>query len=493
MNKLQKLQYIAKHFTLLYVDDNITLLDKAATLLRKFFHQVDIAKNGEIALEKFKQTPYPLLITDIKMPKMDGIAFIKEIKKIAPETKVIVISAFDDKEFLRQGIELGIFRFLTKPVDVNELVETLLEVLLEIQEKEKKELFQTQLQHMINYQSSMVLMLHNEKPVMANKIFLDFFEIEAIEEFEKKYGDICSQFLHKDNECLEELQSNEQKLFQVQLKNSKKEERDFLLKYQNINENENYAILSFDDITQLNLSNPTIKTEQKEESFDEGDDLIFNLMHAIYRNNAKIEVCNFYKGLNITNDASITAIKDPTLTIKTSYTQQTAMQNEQRCYLCSNALPYVVESQEISHIDFKKQSVLLNELHFVKESPIDRKTVRVEPQEASSATLSLNDHTYNEGITIVDISINALKLQLQTLPAGLEKDAALQLQLQLKTQQEDLTLQADATLYTKKEMQDCFYIVCIFTNIDKHKLIKYITKRQIAIIREFKGLQNAKQ
>jgi len=482
MNDLQKLQHIAKHFTILYVDDNAALLNKAAKLLRKFFHQVDIAYNGEEALEKCKNNLYPLVITDIKMPKMNGITFAKELKKLNPQTKVIIISAFDDKEYLKKGIELGLFRFLTKPVDVNELIETLLQALLEIQTKQKEKFFQKQLQNMINYQDSMILMLDDEKAIMANKIFLDFFSIATIDEFQKKYNDICTQFIQNQKECLEELQSNEEKLFQIQLKNIHGEKRDFLVKYRTIDEHENYAILSFDDITQLNVA----------EDVQNDNTRLFNLIHAIYRNDAQIEICNFYKGLNITNNASITAIKEPSLIIKTSYTQQKAMQNEKRTFLCSKALPYVIESTSIPKIDLTTQNSILESLSFVKTSPIDRKTVRVEPQENFAATLSIQGYSYSEGITIQDISIDAVRLKLLTLPAGLKIDSTIKIILHLKIQQEDFEIQAEAKLYKKEDLENCFYIVCLFKNIDKQKLIKYITKRQITIIREFKGLENAK-
>jgi len=501
MSILQHLQESAKNFTILYVEDNLVLRTKAAKLLSKFFKQVDLAEDGKNGLEIFKKNHYPIVITDIKMPNMGGMVLAKKIKHINPDTKIIIMSAFDDKNLLLQGIEIGIFRFLTKPVEINELAEALLEAITAIKHERKTKLFHQQLQNMLHYQSSMIVMLNDTQPIMANQIFLEFFNIEDIKEFSKENHDICSYFIHEngflyENEntkCLNILQSNEKKLFQVKMKNHNGEIKHFLLKFQTIPQKENYGILSFDDITQLNLSkylHPSTGDSNKEnQEYD--DSIIFDLFEAVYRNNAKLEAYNFYKGLNITNDAFVSFIsKNKSITLTTNYTQQKAMQYEMKTFLYSEAFPNVLECQHISQISFEKKSVTLEDLHFVQTSPIDRKTVRVVPEENYSATISLKEHIFKEGITIEDISLNSVRLKLQTLPAGLEKDVEVTLELNLMIDKKPLNITIDAVIFKKIESQDYFEIVFMFTQIKKSMLIKYITKRQMAIIREFKGLQN---
>jgi two-component system response regulator (stage 0 sporulation protein F) len=56
---------------------------------------------------------------------MDGLTLLEHIKHINPETKTIIMSAFDDKDLLYKSIELGVFRYLNKPVNINELADVL--------------------------------------------------------------------------------------------------------------------------------------------------------------------------------------------------------------------------------------------------------------------------------------------------------------------------------------------------------------------------------
>jgi len=498
MNILQQLKESAKNFTILYVEDNPVLRNKAAKLLSKFFEHVDQAEDGKIGLEKFKKNHYPIIITDIKMPNLNGLNLAKQIKHINPDTKIIIMSAFDDKDLLLQGIEIGVFRFLTKPVEINELSEVLLEAIISIKHERKTKLFHQHLQNVFHYQSSMIVMFNDKTPVMANQIFLEFFNIEDIKIFNKYYKDLCSLFLREDgflyessnNKCFETLQSNEKKLFQIKLKDHNKEIKHFLLKYQTIPEKENYGILSFDDITQLNLSDYFHSSKNEKQSNKEDTSVPFDLLKAIYRNNAKMEAYNFYKGLNITNDASIAHINNQSITIKTSYTQQKAIQHEMKTLLYSEAFLHVIESTKISNISFETQTVTLEDLHFVKTSAIDRKTVRVEPEENYSAEISLKEHTFKNEITIQDISLNSVKLRLQTLPAGLEKDSEVILTLNLFIDKKPFSIKIDAIIFKKIELENYFEIIFLFTQAKKSILIKYITKRQMAIIREFKGLQN---
>ena len=168
MNNLKELQDLAKNYKLLYVEDNDALRKNAAKLLRKIFTHVDLAEDGEVGLELFKKNHYHLVLTDIKMPKMDGMTLIKHIKKIRPDTKNIVMSAFDDKELLLQGIEFGVFRFLKKPVNVTELSDVLHAAVLEIKHENNSKIFYTHLKNIFDYQSSMVVMLNDSKIVLAN-------------------------------------------------------------------------------------------------------------------------------------------------------------------------------------------------------------------------------------------------------------------------------------------------------------------------------------
>lgn len=85
------------------------------------------AENGKKALEIAKKVKPHMILTDIYMPVMDGIDFAKKIKEELPETVVIFLSGYDEFTYAQKAIEIGIFRYLTKPISEKELLMVLKE------------------------------------------------------------------------------------------------------------------------------------------------------------------------------------------------------------------------------------------------------------------------------------------------------------------------------------------------------------------------------
>ncbi len=83
------------------------------------------AGDGEIALPMIRQTKPDVLITDIRMPFMDGLALSRLVLKEFPQLKVVIISGYDDFEYARQAIDIGVEQYLLKPITKNKLMEVL--------------------------------------------------------------------------------------------------------------------------------------------------------------------------------------------------------------------------------------------------------------------------------------------------------------------------------------------------------------------------------
>ncbi len=96
-------------------------------------------KNGLEALEVIKTQSIDVMITDIRMPKMDGITLVKEIKKLPNMPKVIVISGYDDFSYAVELLRSGAKEYLLKPVERDKLTEALEKVNREIEEATIKE------------------------------------------------------------------------------------------------------------------------------------------------------------------------------------------------------------------------------------------------------------------------------------------------------------------------------------------------------------------
>ena len=87
-------------------------------------YDVEEADNGVDGLEKIKATDYDLVLCDIKMPRMDGVELLEEVKKIKPEIPMVMISGHGDMETAINAMRLGAFDYISKPPDLNRLLNT---------------------------------------------------------------------------------------------------------------------------------------------------------------------------------------------------------------------------------------------------------------------------------------------------------------------------------------------------------------------------------
>ena len=111
-----------KELSVILVEDEAKIRDLLASVMEKVFKKVITAQNGEEGLKKFKKFNPNIVITDILMPIRDGLEMSKDIRAISPETPIVVLSAFNDKDKLMQAIEIGINKYLLKPIDMDELI-----------------------------------------------------------------------------------------------------------------------------------------------------------------------------------------------------------------------------------------------------------------------------------------------------------------------------------------------------------------------------------
>jgi DNA-binding NtrC family response regulator len=109
-------------FSVLLVDDEPEFLETLVKRLKKRKLEVRSATNGRDALNILKETPVDVVVLDVKMPDMDGIETLSEIKAIRPLVEVIMLTGHANVEVAIQGMELGAFDYLMKPMDIDELL-----------------------------------------------------------------------------------------------------------------------------------------------------------------------------------------------------------------------------------------------------------------------------------------------------------------------------------------------------------------------------------
>ncbi len=117
MNDLKELKNLAENLTVLYVEDDTDIANTMISYLSKFFKEVVYAVNGEDGLNLYKQSNFDLVITDIKMPKLDGLEMISEIKIMKNEQSVIIVSAYSEIDNFLTSIKLGVDGYIIKPVN----------------------------------------------------------------------------------------------------------------------------------------------------------------------------------------------------------------------------------------------------------------------------------------------------------------------------------------------------------------------------------------
>jgi two-component system response regulator PilR (NtrC family) len=106
---------------ILVVDDEISMREFLGILLEREGYLVDLAESGDAALPKLESTVYDLVISDVKMPGLDGIGLLTRIKEKSPDTAVLMVTAFSAAEQAVEAMKLGAYDYIAKPFNVEEI------------------------------------------------------------------------------------------------------------------------------------------------------------------------------------------------------------------------------------------------------------------------------------------------------------------------------------------------------------------------------------
>ncbi len=197
-----------KDLNLLFVEDYAELRENSIEILENYFSYCEGAVDGKHGLAQYEAYHdthgkyFDLVITDIKMPEMDGISLTKEIYKHNEEQAIIVLSAHHESEYLLTLINLGIEQFITKPIDHDNMLAILYKVCKRINNKHMqntlsdriifsddayfdKKTFAFYYQHSLlkltkNELLFMKLMSDNFEKICSNEEIINYFEYEGV-------------------------------------------------------------------------------------------------------------------------------------------------------------------------------------------------------------------------------------------------------------------------------------------------------------------------
>lgn len=124
------------------VEDEIRIREGVEKLIKRIpkeYEMIVTAENGEEGLQIVLEHQPEIVITDIKMPKMDGIEMLSKLKALGKMPKVIVLSAYSEFEYARQAIKLGVSEYILKPISVIEFSNSFKSLCQQIRDEKEKE------------------------------------------------------------------------------------------------------------------------------------------------------------------------------------------------------------------------------------------------------------------------------------------------------------------------------------------------------------------
>ena len=498
MSLVNDLKELSSDSRILIVDDNARLRTQLKDFLERFFIEVYEAKDAKEGMEVFKKNTPDIILTDIQMPEVNGLEMVKSIKAINWDIPIVVMSAYDEKEYLLESIRVGVVNYLKKPAKLNVLCEVLIDVLKKIEEKKEKKIFERYTLDLFKENDSLILLYKNNTPVVANPALLDYFSIATIQEFIDNYVDIGLHFLkqeeflyNSDEDWYDKMSHQSGTYFHTKMLDKNNKHNHFLLKYINISDEDGYGLLILSDITDLNLLSlfNTSDTEEKNEFF--GDlDTIRNAINLFIKQEIDIKVYNFYKGLSITNRAKIVLFENDEITIKVNDNQMRASKYEKSIIIGSNAIPNFIWCDEIIEFDDKQNFIKVKNLKFMRDNPTKRKNIRLVPDEDYKISLFFKLKEFLGDVSIVDISVDGMKLKVNSLLVGMRDGEAIESSIILARKNDNINLDIHSEILRIDKYDTFFYIVIEFDLEPQAKemLTSYISKRQMQLIREFKAL-----
>ena len=176
-----------EQITILYVEDEKEVREGYGRTLKRISEKLFMAEDGAIGLELYKKHLPDIIISDIRMPNMDGLDMVKAIKKINHKAKIIFTTAHNESNYLLDAINLHVDGYIIKPIQKNSLISLIQKmaksIILEKENIQQKEI----LQHIIDSENSISMITNKSKITFANKSFLNLFNTSTLKNFKEKY------------------------------------------------------------------------------------------------------------------------------------------------------------------------------------------------------------------------------------------------------------------------------------------------------------------
>lgn len=162
----------------LLVDDEVAFTENMYSLLTKRGYQVTVVNNGASAIQALTKDDFDMVVLDLKMPGMDGIATLKEIKKLDIFTETLILTGHGAVDTALEAVKIGAYDYLSKPCEIDELTAKIEDARKKKGSSETKE-FKTKIKKVIESPRN-IFSLFPKKKVLIYGIFFCLFYLQVV-------------------------------------------------------------------------------------------------------------------------------------------------------------------------------------------------------------------------------------------------------------------------------------------------------------------------
>jgi len=204
---LKQLKEFSSHLTILYAEDEESVRVNMVSILQMLFKKVLVAENGKEAIELFKQNDVDIIITDVRMPYVDGLEFASFVRNVDNKIPIIVATAHNDVEYFISSIKIGVTNYLLKPISQENTISALSEAIQILMDREKSQKYDSLISQetkinekksllgdIVNIYNTPTIIIYDENPFFMNNAFVEEFEFfEELMEEGRKMDEFITQ------------------------------------------------------------------------------------------------------------------------------------------------------------------------------------------------------------------------------------------------------------------------------------------------------------
>jgi diguanylate cyclase (GGDEF)-like protein len=246
------------NISVLYVEDEDPIRESLSRFLKRRVGTLYEASNGEEGLKLFNEIRPDIVITDVQMPVMNGLTMAEEMKKIDEDIPIIITTAFNDEEYFLKAIDIGVDKYIKKPINNKVLLGSIVKIsqlILSQKQLDEKNKF---IEDILGESPNFITIIEGNEITYFNRSFMNFFNVASLEEF-KLHHDVIDDFILKKSgnqekkfsEWIRDIGENEEPIvYMTDEKELKMDAGSYMVKIKKMPDRGRYLVI-FTDITVL--------------------------------------------------------------------------------------------------------------------------------------------------------------------------------------------------------------------------------------------------